>query len=245
MMGIMPDQDRILLIEDDEETGLLVAECLEEAGYQVICAADGVSGLKAFYQNQPDLVIIDAMVPEKDGWQVCQHIRAVSNIPLVFLSARAGEQDKIRALNLGADDYITKPFAPPELVARVWAAIRRYRVPAPDAENADYDDGVLMLEPSRYIARVRGKQVDLSATEFKVLAYFVQNAGTVLTPEQILEHLWGERYESFDSIKKYVSNLRKKIEDDPTRPDLIQTIRGVCYRYQRSFRRDTNSGSAS
>lgn len=224
------DQDKVLVIEDEPDIRELVEGHLTREGYRTIVAGDGRSGLREFYQHRPDLVLLDIMMPEMDGWEVCRRIREVSDTPIIVLSARAAEADRVRGLNLGADDYLLKPFGQAELLARVRAVLRRYRTPAPEAEDV-YADSRLRVDFGQHVVSRRGEEVPLSAREFSLLTLLVKNAGRVLTHEQILDRVWGFDYDSLDAVKQYISDLRRKLEDDPHHPELIRTVRGVGYRY--------------
>ena len=225
--------ESILVIEDDPDIANLVLLNLEEEGYGTISAADGQSGLRQFFQKQPCLIILDISLPNMDGWEVCRRIREVSDVPIIILSAAGREQDKVRGLELGADDYLSKPFGSAELKARVAAALRRYRTPAPVQEEDIYTDARLRIDFKRYQVYVDEQQVDLSPTEYRLLEYLIRNRGQLLTHDQILERVWGGESESFESVKQYVSYLRHKLGDDPDSPALILTVRGMGYRYNR------------
>lgn len=232
-MTLNRDKDTVLIVEDDPDIARLIATTLEEEGFATTTAADGLSGVREFFQKQPHLVVLDVMLPRLNGWEVCQRIREVSDVPVILLTAAGREQDKVQGLNLGADDYMSKPFGPSELVARVKAALRRYRTPAPVQQEDVYSDAKLRIDFKRQLVFVDGNQVSLSPTEYRLLAYLVRNHGQALTHDQILEHAWGGESESFDSVKQYVSYLRHKLGDDPEHPQLILTVRGTGYRYNR------------
>jgi two-component system KDP operon response regulator KdpE len=225
--------DSLLVVEDEPEIRSLIADWLEEAGYRVATAPDGLSALREFYQQHPDLVLLDVMMPKMDGWELCRRIREVSDVPIVFLSAREQESDRVRGLTLGADDYITKPFGSSELVARVKAALRRARMPAVGPEKQIYTDGVVTIDHLAHEVHVRGEEVSLSPLEFRLLACLVEHAGQVLSHEQLLDRVWGTEYESIESVKLYIGYVRKKVEREPGNPELIQTVRGVGYRYKK------------
>ena len=233
MVRNLAEKDSILIIEDDPDICRLVATTLEEEGYTTAAAADGLTGLREFFQRHPDLVILDVSLPRMDGWEVCRRIREVSEVPIVVLTAAGREQDKVHGLSLGADDYIAKPFGASELVARIGAALRRYRTPAPEQEEDMYTDPMLRIDFRRQIVYVSGEPISLSPTEYRLLAYLVRNRGQALTHDQILEHVWRNESESFDSVKQYISYLRHKLGDDPENPQLILTVRGTGYRYNR------------
>jgi DNA-binding response OmpR family regulator len=225
-------KDRILVMEDEEEINEIVTAYLTKEGYEILSADDGLRGIRLFYEKRPDLVILDIMMPGLDGWEVCRRIREVSDTPVIVLSARGQEADKVRGLNLGADDYVLKPFGAAELAARVKAALRRYRL-RPTTEDETYTDTVLSMNFSQRTAFVEGKPVELSTKEFNLLAYLVQNAGRVLTHEQLMDRVWGVGGYSYANVKQYVSYLRQKIEADPAHPHLVVSVRGVGYKYQR------------
>ncbi|MBI2861346.1 MAG: response regulator transcription factor [Chloroflexi bacterium] len=233
MVSTKEEKSLVLIIEDDPDICRLVAATLEEEGYSTVSTADGLTGLREFFQRRPDLVLLDISLPRMNGWEVCQRIREVSEIPIVMLTAAGREQDRVRGLNMGADDYISKPFGGRELVARVTAALRRYRTPAPEQEEDDYADAKLRIDFRRHVVYVDGQLVSLSPTEFRLLAYLVRNRGQALTHDQILEQVWGDNSESFDSVKQYISYLRHKLGDDPETPQIILTVRGTGYRYNR------------
>ena len=226
-------EDEILIIEDEEHIQRLIATTLERAGYRIIVASDGSQGLRAFFQNQPDLVILDMMLPGIDGWELCRRIREVSEAPIVILSAAGREDDKVRGLEAGADDYVLKPFGGRELVARIAATLRRARTTIPEREEQVYSDGRLRLDYKLHEVRVNGVPVVLSPTEFRLLSFLVRNRNQVLTYDQLLERVWGDESESFGSLKQYVSRLRTKLGDESDNPYVILTVRGTGYRYVR------------
>lgn len=226
-------KDRILVIEDEEEISEILAAALEKEGYEVLSADDGLRGMRLFYERRPNLVILDIMMPGLDGWEVCRRIREVSDTPVIVLSARGQEADKVRGLNLGADDYMLKPFGAAELAARVKAALRRYRLRPPDVQDEVYSDEVLSMNFGQRTVFVEGRPVDLSTKEFNLLTYLVQNAGRVLSHEQLMDRVWGLGAYSYANVKQYVSYLRQKIEPDPAHPKLVISVRGIGYKYNR------------
>lgn len=223
-------KDTILVIEDEEEISEIITACLEREGYELFGADDGLKGIRLFYERRPDLVLLDIMMPGLDGWEVCRRIREVSDVPIIVLSARGQEADKVRGLTLGADDYVLKPFSAAELAARVRAALRRFRT-RPPTETETYSDSNLMVDFGQRLVYTDGQPVSLSTKEFNLLAYLINNAGRVLTHEQILDRVWGTDAYSYDSVKQYISYLRSKLERDPRHPQMIMTVRGVGYRY--------------
>ena len=224
----------VLVVEDDEDVRTLVGTRLRRAGYNVIVAADGLEGLRLFYGNRPDLVLLDVAMPVMDGWQVLERLREVSNVPVLMLTAASEERDKVRGLRGGADDYITKPFAGEELLARVEAALRRAAIQPEESAVNDYRDAELTIDFLRHEVLVRGEAVNLSPTEFRLLGALTRSAGQVLSQDQLLDHVWGEEYaESLDVVRLYIGYLRRKIELDSRNPRLIETVRGFGYRYRK------------
>lgn len=231
-MAASDEKDKILVIEDDPDVSEVVNICLNKEGFDTVNASDGLAGIREFYAQRPDLVILDIMLPKMDGWEVCRRIRELSDVPIIMLTGQAEIPQRIRGLDLGADDYLLKPFGAAELAARVRAVLRRHRT-APPVEDDVFSDGVLRVDFAQHLIHVRGNEVSLSTKEFAVLAYLVKNAGRLLTHEQILDRVWGMDYYSADTVKQYISYLRHKLEEDPRSPQLIGTVRGVGYRYNK------------
>lgn len=223
----------ILVVDDETPITTLLQEWLELAGYKVITALDGLSGWQAFFTYRPDLAIIDLIMPGISGLELCRRIREVSRIPIIILSVKEAELDKVQGLEAGADDYLVKPVGEKELLARVKAALRRAEMPPLAGTPPVYSDGYLTIDYARHQVFVQGSPVHLTPLEFRMLSYLVQNPGQVLTQEQILSHVWGEGYESPESIKWYIASLRKKIGDSPEAARFIITVRGIGYYYQR------------
>jgi two-component system, OmpR family, response regulator MtrA len=221
--------ERILLVEDDASIREVAKLGLSQAGFRVTTAADGREGLLHFRQKPFDLVILDVMLPELDGYEVCRQIRADSRVPIIMLSAKSETVDVVVGLELGADDYVTKPFELPELVARARAALRRA---AAEPEEAVLTRGDLEIDPAGFIARRHGQELNLTATEFKLLLELARRPGQVFTRELLLERVWNYEYLG-DSrlVDVAVQRLRGKLEDDPKEPGLIKTVRGVGYRF--------------
>jgi len=226
---------RILVVDDDPELLRLVEICLSVTKAQVYTAPDGQMGLRQFFLLRPDLVVLDVMMPDLDGWQVCQHVRLHSDVPILFLTAMGREEDVVRGLDCGAVDYVTKPFSPRVLVARVRAALRRRALtPGPDRPPTHgYSDGHLTVDLDAHRVLVRGQPVRLTAKEYQLLACLLRNAGRVLTYRQILEEVWGWEYQNnADYAHVYMWRLRKKLERDPRNPQYLLTEHGVGYRFQ-------------
>ena len=227
---------RILVIEDDPAIASLTQLQLENRGYEVEIAKNGVDGLRQAYAWQPDLVVLDIMMPDMDGWTVCERLRELSDVPIVFVTAIGKEADIVRGLEMGADDYIVKPFSPRELVARVDAVLRRgERSRGSAIEARTYENGPLSVNLESRQVKLDGNHVDLTPIEFKLLSTFIRNEDKVLTHRFLLSQVWGPAYEEERQyLKLYVWYERQKIEEDPSIPRLILTERGVGYRLVRS-----------
>jgi DNA-binding response OmpR family regulator len=221
----------VLVIDDEADIRGLLRELLERAGYEVAEGANGRDGLRALYATSPDLVLLDVSMPELDGWQTLERIRDVSDVPVLMLTARAAELEKVRGLKAGADDYVTKPFGRQELLARVEAHLRRVGERA--EQPGTYADGLLTIDFAQREVTVNGIQVTLTPLEFKLLSTFVRNPNQVLSHEQLLELVWGDALSgSRARTKLYVGYLRQKLSaaDDGESP--IETVRGFGYRYR-------------
>jgi two-component system, OmpR family, response regulator VicR len=224
--------DRILIVEDEVELGELVRDYLTVEGYQVILADNGEEGMQLFHQEHPILVVLDIMLPNIDGTEVCRRIRQESTIPILMMSAKQRDTDKIISLGIGADDYITKPFSPGELVARIKAHIRRYKhFSGKKQDNGIVSYGDLKLDKNRFEVYVKEKKVDLTAKEFQLLYILVSNKGQVYTKEQLYEQVWGYSHiGDLNTVTVYIRKIREKIENDSSRPEYIQTVWGIGYR---------------
>jgi DNA-binding response OmpR family regulator len=220
-------------VDDEDATRVKVTGRIEKAGYEVVEASNGLEGLQIFYRNRPDLVVLDVAMPEMDGWQVLQRIREVSTVPVLMLTAVMHEREKIRGLNEGADDYVTKPFSGEELVARIKAIIRRSSQSNDEDDENYYSDAELTIDFKKHEIFVRGEQITLSPTEFRLLTVLTKHGGQVLSQAKLLDLVWGQEYdESLSVARLYVGYLRKNIEENPRKPKLIETIRGFGYRYR-------------
>ena len=223
---------KILIIEDEEEFVWLLRRKLEKEGYEIVAASDGVAGLQLIQKKEPNLVLLDVMMPRMNGWETCRRIREISDIPIIMLTALGKDQDIVRGLELGADDYVTKPFSLMELSARIRAALRRYKFPSHTNGSIRVDDRLVVDRKSCQVV-VDGETQDLSPIEFKILSCFLDNAGRILTHQSLLSQVWGWEYtEQTDYLKVYIHHLRKKIEQDPASPSYIVTERGLGYRFQ-------------
>jgi len=226
--------ERILAIDDDHLLLQLIQRSLESAGYEVSIARDGQSGLQQFHESQPHLVILDVMMPHMDGWEACRRIREVSTAPVIMLTALGSHQDIVRGLNMGADDYLVKPFHPEELLARVEAVLRRLRMPPPSSDTSPlrFGGGQLIIDPGNRQVMVHSEAVDLTPTEYDLLLFMAKRAGRILSTDVIFDNVWPyDADASPDSVKWYIWRLRNKIENDPRNPRYILTERGIGYRF--------------
>ena len=220
----------ILVVDDEQKIATLARDYLEHAGFSVLTANDGPSALTTVRQRRPDLVILDLGLPGLDGLDVTRELRRDSTIPIVMLTARDDELDKLLGLELGADDYLTKPFSPRELVARVRAVLRRADRPLEAAETIRAGDVVLDLPRMR--TEVDGTAVELTPTEFQLLATLAARPGRIFTRSQLLDALHGVAFETYErAIDSHIKNLRRKLERDPRRPRYVLTVYGVGYRF--------------
>ncbi len=220
----------ILVVDDESRIVKLVRDYLERAGLAVLTASDGEAALAMARREKPDLIVLDLMLPGIDGLDVCRRLRQESGVPIIMLTARVEETDRIVGLELGADDYVTKPFSPGELVARVRATLRRARGEMGQATTIRAGD--VELDAATLTTTVAGQPVDLTPTEFELLATLARHPGRIWSREQLLEAVHGVAFESYDrSIDSHIKNIRRKIEPDPRRPRYIQTVYGVGYRF--------------
>lgn len=225
----------IAIVEDEANIVELIKYNLDREGYKTISANNGRRGLELVRQELPDLVILDLMLPELDGLSVCKQLRSdpqTKLIPIIILTAKSEEADRVLGLEMGADDYVTKPFSPRELVARVRAVLRRSG--SVDEEEPEViENGVIRIDLRQHLVKVRGTEVELTPKEFDFLKLLLLNPGRAFTREFLLEHLWG--YEYFGdtrTVDVHVRRLRQKIEDDPANPEYLETVRGVGYRFR-------------
>jgi len=224
---------RVLVIDDDADIRLLLRQLLERAGFAVCEAADGKTGLRRLFADVPSLVILDVSMPELDGYQTLERIRDLSDVPVLMLTARTQELEKVRGLSAGADDYVAKPFGRQELLARVQALLRRSGGKTAVAEA--YADDFVQIDYAQRKVSAQGRDVQLTPLEFKLLAAFVQNPNQVLSRDQLLELVWGDPYGvSSDQLKLYVGYLRRKLAPDAPDSAPVETVRGFGYRYARA-----------
>jgi DNA-binding response OmpR family regulator len=217
---------RVLLIEDSETERAVTVERLQRAGYDVTSASDGTEGLRKLYDARPDVVLLDVVMPGRDGWKTLELIREVSEVPVIMLTGRDTSVERVRGLKSGADDYVVKPYDAPELLARIEAVLRRTGEKTEVKEV--WDDGVVRIDHRASEVTVRGNVVSLTPLEFRLLATLAEHAGQVLSRDQLLELVWGDAHtRSSDQVKLYVGYLRRKLDDE----SLIETVRGFGYRY--------------
>ena len=232
----MTDPDKtILIVEDDHKTSSLVALYLEKEGFKTIIAEEGLAAIETVKRQQPDFVILDLMLPKMDGWEVCRHIRRTSDVPIIMLTAREDEVDRISGLTLGADDYVTKPFSPRELVARVKAILRRTRFQTRD-EQTVFSAAGLVLDTEKIQVTLHGEGVPLTPHEYKLLEALMSGRGKVLSRQKLLEYLYpnDEAIVIDRVVDVHIGKLRQKLMEDPAKPRFILTVRGIGYRFMES-----------
>ena len=230
----MNDQaGRVLVVDDDETVRDVVRRYLEVAGFTVDVAGDGAEGLAKFAAHEPDLVVLDVMMPGINGLEVCKRLRQVSQVPIVMLTALGEEENRIAGLQLGADDYVTKPFSPKELALRVASVLRRARMPRPAPAAAELVDGDLRLQMTARTATLAGRELPLTSREFDLLAFFLAHPGVAYSRADLLEKVWGWDFGDQSTVTVHVRRLREKIERDPAKPTRVATVWGVGYRYDR------------
>lgn len=222
----------VLVVDDEKPLRDFVRRNLEARGYKVTCASNGLEALAVFDNEQIGLVILDIMMPHLDGLETTRRIRAESHVPIIILSAMGEEADKVRAFDLGADDYLTKPFGVGELLGRIQAVLRRSHwseAPAPEEVLAR---GEITVDMPRHEVKVRGEMVELTPIEFNLLVYLMRHAGKVLSHRDILQNVWGPEYgHEVEYLRVYMGHLRQKVENDPMKPVYILTERGIGYRF--------------
>lgn len=225
-------EGKVLVIEDDAGTCELLRAALTEADYEVILAHDGEEGLAALRRESPDIVLLDWMLPKISGEEVCRRAREFTHVPILMLTARSAEVDRVAGLNVGADDYVVKPFMPGELIARVRAHLRRARtwsaVPAEEPQKIVLGD--LVIDPAAHAVFLGGREIHLTALEFDLLYCLAAHAGKVLTRERLMDLVWGDHFLDPEGINVHIHRLRKKIEQDPTHPRRLLTVHGVGYK---------------
>ena len=221
---------RVLIVDDEPAIRKFVRANLEAREFETLLAADGAEAIEAIEKDMPDLVILDIVMPRMDGFEVCRRVREWSQIPIIVLSARDGEMDKVKCLEMGADDYITKPFGVDELMARIKAVIRRVQVAKHAAGAPAYSFDNLIVDFNKHLVTLAGEIVNLTATEYRMLSYLALNAGRIITADQLLDHVWGEEYSGSDHLLQVnIGRLRQKLGDSAREPRFIQTKAGIGY----------------
>ncbi|MEU9191823.1 response regulator transcription factor [Streptomyces hundungensis] len=224
-------ESRILVVDDDPTVAEVVTGYLERAGHTVDLATDGPAALRAAAGRRPDLVVLDLMLPGMDGLEVCRRLRATAPVPVIMLTARGDEDDRILGLEIGADDYVTKPFSPRELVLRVESVLRRARAttarPGPPVSRCG-----ITLDPAARTAAKDGRELALTLREFDLLAYLLDRPGEAISRERLMHEVWGWEFGDLSTVTVHVRRLRGKIETDPAKPALIRTVWGVGYRFE-------------
>ena len=224
---------RILLVDDEQSIQTLLSYPLRKDGYHVTSALDGGEALQRFEEGRFDLVILDLMLPRLDGVEVCRHLRSRSQVPIIMLTAKGSETDKVAGLEVGADDYITKPFSMREFRSRVKAALRRSRMGGEPEEDEAIDCGELTIDFDRRMVTLRSEEIKVTYVEFEILGALARSPGRVLTRETLLEHVWGDsEYRDPRTVDVHIRHLREKLEQDPKQPEFLFTVRGVGYRFK-------------
>ncbi|MDX6622324.1 MAG: hypothetical protein QOE75_256 [Solirubrobacterales bacterium] len=225
---------RILLVDDEQSIQTLLSYPLRKDGYHVTSALDGSEALQRFEDGRFDLVILDLMLPRLDGVEVCRQLRSRSQVPIIMLTAKGSETDKVAGLEVGADDYITKPFSMREFRSRVKAALRRSRMSGAElGDEGAIESGELTIDFDRRMVTLRGAEVGVTYVEFEILGALARSPGRVLTRETLLEHVWGDsEYRDPRTVDVHIRHLREKLEQDPKQPEFLFTVRGVGYRFK-------------
>ena len=223
---------RVLVVEDEESYSDALTYLLAKEGFEVAVAATGPAALEEFDRSGADIVLLDLMLPGLPGTEVCRRIRAVSSVPVIMVSAKDDEVDKVVGLELGADDYVTKPYSPRELVARIRAVLRR-GTDVPDEEPASLDAGPVRMDVERHVVTVRGAEVAMPLKEFELLELLLRNTGRVLTRGQLIDRVWGSNYVGdTKTLDVHIKRLRAKVEADPANPVHLVTVRGLGYKFE-------------
>ena len=231
-MALNKVPNKILVVDDEPRMVQMIVMNLKLEGFEVLSAQDGFQALEKLTREMPDLVLLDIMMPDMDGYETLKRVREISNVPVIFLSVKAEEPDRVRGLNLGADDYITKPFSSRELVSRIRAVLRRVEPEVALKKNEIKIDDDLTVDFDQRRVVVRGKEIRLRATEYRLLYQLITNAGKLMSHETLLSRVWGPEYQDEDQyVRLYVTYLRQKIEKDPKNPHYIISERGLGYRF--------------
>jgi len=224
---------RILLVEDEESLSEPLAYLLGREGYEVEVAADGPTAVQGFLAQEPDLVLLDLMLPGIPGTEVCRQIRAVSQVPIIMLTAKDSEVDIVVGLELGADDYVTKPYSSRELLARIRAVMRRRQTEGDDIDESILEAGTVRMDVDRHTVEVRGDEISMPLKEFELLELLLRNAGRVLTRGQLIDRVWGSDYfGDTKTLDVHIKRIRSRIEENPSEPSMLVTVRGLGYRFE-------------
>jgi len=224
---------KVLIVDDDPTLLRFLREYMQREGYTVLTADRGQSALRLFYDNHPDLVVLDVMMPGMDGWEVCARLRELSETPVILLTARTSESDKLRGFRLGVDDFVTKPFSLAELAARVRAVLGRIQMDE-SKEASVHHAGLLVVDVRKHEVRLEGRPLEVTPTEFRLLACLAGRAGEAVAQETLVDQVWGEdRQGGASALRRYIWFLRQKIEADPDHPQRLVTVRGFGYRLER------------
>ena len=225
---------KVLIIDDDADLRQLAGMLFKKAGAQILTAFDGLDGMRKLYADNPSLIILDVVMPEINGYEVCQRIRQVSDVPIIMLTSLNHETDMLQGLEAGADDFLSKPFSPEVLIARARTVLRRSQKGSTPSPNYEFNNGHLSIDIDRRQVLVDEKRMKLSPIEFRLLVYLTRHAGKVLTFDHILTNVWGNEYKgSMDYVHVYISHLRNKIEENPKSPRYILTVHGIGYLFER------------
>ena len=228
----MAEQIKVLVVDDEPKIRMFIRANLEARGYKVYVAQDGIEAMEMAKLILPDVIVLDVNMPRMDGIEACRQIRRWADMPVIILSVRGDEKDKVRALDEGADDYVTKPFSIEELLARIRVALRRYISPTNSVPTPVVTAGDLEIDLAKRIVKRRGKVVKLTQTEYELLAYLVSNSGKALTHRELLHSVWGTEYgDEREYVRVFIGQLRRKIEDDPSNPQFIVTEPRMGYRF--------------
>ena len=223
---------KVLVVEDDPDTAQLLRLYLARDGHEVLSASDGIKGLRLAREESPDLVVLDLMLPGLDGMEICRELRSYSNVPIVMVTARVEEDDRLAGLELGADDYVTKPFSPREVAARVRAVLRRTAREASEHETEILQRAEVTVDLAKRKVQVSGDEISLTPTEFRILAMLMREAGRVFSRDEIIDRVFGYDFDGFDrTVDTHVSNLRRKLQVRSDGPRYIKTTYGVGYRF--------------
>lgn len=230
-VDLIVDKQKILVVDDEKPIADIIKFGLEKDGFDVLCAYDGNEAVEKVKEYVPNLILLDIMLPFRDGMEVCREVRKTYDMPIIMLTAKDSEIDKVLGLELGADDYVTKPFSTRELIARVKANLRRnQKSQEPEEENKNIEIGPLLVQPEAYLVTKRGLPIELTHREFELIYYLARHIGQVMTREHLLQSVWG--YDYFGDVRTVdvtVRRLREKVEDNPSNPAWIVTRRGVGY----------------